>query len=330
MYTMRKTLFIIAAVILIISLTACNNTQNEEQSLTTGTPAVEKIPETTAVPTPTPAVTPIPTTTPALTPQITFIGKIVCTADEFVNIRKDPIKDAEVIGQFPASKTADVLEYAGDWVKISYEGLVGFVYNSYTYNLRFPSVSVPVGDWAAILVNPTNLLPGDFEVELADFEGGKVDARILEIAEDMFADAKEDGVDLMLVDAYRSYDTQAEQYEAKVQKYINKGYSRADAEVKAATITARPNTSEHQTGLALDIVTPSYQKRNSGFAETGAFKWLSANAHNYGFIMRYPKGKEDITKVIYESWHWRFVGVQAAAEMKESGECYEEYLNILD
>lgn len=327
---MRKILFIIAAVILLISLAACNNTQNEEQPLAAGTPAVEKTPEPTAVPTPTPAATPIPTTTPEPTPQITFIGKVVCTADEFVNIRKNPSKDAEVIGQFPASKTADVLEFEGDWVKISYENIVGFAHSTYTYKLRFPSISVPVGDWAAILVNPTNLLPEDFEVELADFKGGKVDARILEIAEAMFADAKEDGVDLMLVDAYRSYDTQAEQYEAKVQKYINKGYSRKDAEVKAATITARPNTSEHQTGLALDIVTPSYQKRNSGFAKTEAFKWLSANAHNYGFIMRYPKGKEDITKVIYESWHWRFVGVQGAAEMKESGECYEEYLNILD
>lgn len=328
MHTMRKALLIIAVVILLISLAACNNTQNEEES--TETPVVKKTPESTAMPTPTAAATPISTTTPSPTLQIKFVGKVVCTAGEFINIRRTPSKDAEVIGRFPASMTADVVEYIGDWVKISYENIVGFAHSSYIYKLRFPAVSVPMGDWAKILVNPTNLLPENFKVELADFEGGKVDARILDIAKAMFADAKEDGVHLLLVDAYRSYDTQAEQYEAKVLRYINKGYSRSDAEVKAATITARPNTSEHQTGLALDIVTPSYQKRNSGFAKTDAFKWLSVNAHNYGFIMRYPKGKEDITKVIYESWHWRFVGVKAASQMKESGECYEEHVNILD
>ena len=157
-----------------------------------------------------------------------------------------------------------------------------------------------------------------------------MDARILEIAQQMFADAKKAGADLMLVDAYRSEATQSEAFEKKVQQYIDKGYSREDAEIKASTITARPNTSEHQTGLTLDIVTPSRTRRNSGFADTDAFKWLDDNAHNYGFTLRYKKDKQDITKVIYEPWHWRFVGVAAADAMKVSGQCLEEYLGILD
>ena len=294
------------------------------------TPTTTPAASPTAKPTRTPTPTPIPTTTPEPTPQYTFVGKVICTAYEFVNIRSQPDTGSDILGQLPANETADVLEYQNSWVHIVYDGTEGYVHSSYAYKSTSPTVPVPMGEWAEILVNPTNLLPDDFTVELADFEGGQVDARILEISTAMFADAKADGVDFLLVDAYRSYETQAGYYEDMVQRYLNKGYSRADAEVKAATITARPNTSEHQTGLALDIVTPSYQKRNSGFAKTEAFAWLSANAHNYGFTMRYIKGKEDLTKVIYESWHWRFVGAEAATAMKKSGECYEEYTGILD
>ena len=177
-----------------------------------------------------------------------------------------------------------------------------------------------------ILVNPSHLLPENFEVSLADFEGGQVDARILEACQLMFSDAETDGVSLILVDAYRSYDRQSALYQKKVKSYLEKGYSQIDAENEAATITARPNTSEHQTGLALDIVTPSYKIRDKGFSNTQAYKWLDENAHDYGFTLRYKQNKEPITKVIYEPWHWRFVGAQAAADMKDSGQCYEEYL----
>jgi D-alanyl-D-alanine carboxypeptidase len=155
-----------------------------------------------------------------------------------------------------------------------------------------------------------------------------VDKRILDICKEMFADAKKDGVTLTLVDAYRSYNRQKELYEVKVSSYLNKGYSREPSEAKAATITARPGTSEHQTGLALDIVTPSYTKRNKGFANTDAYKWLDANAQDYGFTLRYKKDKVSITGVIYEPWHWRFVGVEAARAMKKSGQCHEEYLGL--
>jgi len=181
-------------------------------------------------------------------------------------------------------------------------------------------------EWKLILVNPSHALPADFSAELEDFEGGQVDARILADCEAMFAAAKADGVDLELVDAYRSRELQNRLFEEKVESYMDKGYSREDAEREAATITARADTSEHQTGLALDIVSPSHTSRNSAFDGTQAFRWLEENAGGYGFILRYPEGKTEITGVIYEPWHWRYVGDKAAAEIGESGLCLEEYM----
>lgn len=200
----------------------------------------------------------------------------------------------------------------------------------YILKLYTPETPVPEGDWSLILVNPTHKIPDDYKVTPSDFEGGQVNESILDICKQMFADAKKDGVTFKLVDAYRSEELQSKLYEQKVDRYITKGYSRKDAEKEAATITARPGTSEHQTGLALDIVTPSYTKRDKGFAKTAAFKWLDANAYNYGFTMRYKADKVSITKVIYEPWHWRFVGTEAAIAMKISGQCLEEYLGETD
>jgi len=328
---MKKALLIVFAIILIFSVVGCAKPEEQPQQTAEAEPAATIVVPTT-VPTTAPTTVPtsVPTTTPAPTPVYAFVGQVMSSADEYVNIRAQAGTDSEIVGAFHSGESADVIAFLDGWVHIVYDDVVGYVSAQYTIRLCVPDVPVPMGDWALILVNPTNLLPEDFTVELADFEGGQVDVRILEIAEQMFLDAKNDGVELMLVDAYRSEATQSEAYEKKVQQYIDKGYSRADAETKAATITARPNTSEHQAGLALDMVTPTYPRRNSGFADTDAFKWLDDNAHNYGFTLRYKKGKEDITKVIYEPWHWRFVGVEAADAMKVSGQCLEEYFGILD
>lgn len=321
--------------LLALSLCACGNTT--QGAAPTPTAVLSPTGAVTASPAATPAAAPVPTTpheetaqpTPMMTatpaPAVSYIGQAVCTAKEYVNIRAEENTKSEALGKLPAGETADVISADGDWAKIDYEGITGYVSGDYIMMLRVPDIAVPSGDWALILVNQKSLLPDGFTVETADFKGGQVDARILDISAAMFADAAEDGVKFKLVDAYRSFETQSSLYEDKVQSYINKGKSREDAEVEAATITARPNTSEHQTGLALDIVTPSYTKRDHGFADTQAFKWLDANAANYGFIMRYPKDKQDITGVIYEPWHWRFVGVKAAKAMKKSGECLEEY-----
>ena len=271
--------------------------------------------------------TPAVSAAPSKAPE--FEGLAFCVAGT-ADIKDKPGLDGRTIGTIENGAVADIIERLGGWHYIAYGGSDGYVKSEYLKEIYEPDVPVPSGEWSLILVSPAHHLPEDFKVTLADFEGGQVDARILDICSQMFLDAKADGVSLTLVDAYRSHLRQSELYQKKVDSYIGKGYSRTDAEAKAATITARPDTSEHQTGLALDIVTPSYTKMNSGFAKTDAYNWLLEYAHNYGFALRYPNGKKQITKVIYEPWHWRFVGVEAAVSMKARNQCLEEYLGVLD
>lgn len=320
---------IFTSAVLLIALSSCS-APNKGQETATQTPTFSLT--VTAAPvetvTPTTAPTPVPTVTPEPTSVYTFIGQAYCNAKQSVNIRAEASSESVIKGAFPSGEAADVIEYSDKWAHLIFSGIEGYVSREYLLEIYPPSVEIPEGDWTSIVVNPTNKLPGGFEVAVADFKNGQVDKRILKVCEQMFADAKADGVDLKLVDGYRSNDRQNELYQEQVSRWTAKGYSRKDAEDNAATITARPGTSEHQTGLAMDIVTPSYTKMNKGFAKTAAYKWLDTHAYNYGFTLRYKDGKSSVTKVIYEPWHWRFVGIEAAAKMKISGEVLEEYFNV--
>ena len=184
--------------------------------------------------------------------------------------------------------------------------------------------------WELLLANVDNPLPQGFEVKTAVVQNSfKMDERIADTVKKMIDDAKADGVDLMICSAYRSVDRQQQLFDEQVAQYVAQGKSKADAEALTATMIAIPGTSEHHTGLAADIVTPTHQTLDPQFADTAAGKWLQENAVNYGFILRYPEGKEDITKIIYESWHYRYVGVEHAKIIKEKGLCLEEYIEEL-
>ena len=184
-----------------------------------------------------------------------------------------------------------------------------------------------LNSWNLILINPENKLPEDFTVRLASVTGGyQLDERIANIAKTMVLAAKTDGVSLQICSAFRTIEKQTILYNNKVKKYQNQGMSLTDAKVKAATIVAVPGTSEHNSGLALDIITESYQTLDAGFANTRAFRWLETNASEFGFIMRYPKDKQDITKIIYEPWHYRYIGIENAIILKNSGLSLEEFL----
>lgn len=133
--------------------------------------------------------------------------------------------------------------------------------------------------------------------------------------------ARADGIDIGIISAWRSYDTQRILFDDKVNRLKSQGYSQEAAEKEAATCIALPGTSEHHTGLAVD-----FNSTNQSFENTKTFAWLKKNAENYGFIMRYPSDKMDITGgIIYEPWHWRYVGINISKEMNELGMCYEEY-----
>lgn len=314
-----------ALILSIFTLTACKNENIDAVSVS----QFELITPQNIISIDTPMPTQIITPEPSII--LDDIEQIVCTAEESAQIKSSSSEDSNIIGRLPFGEVADVIEASDeDWTYIIYENISGYIYRKDFEYLSCPDIPVPEGEWTNILVNPTHYLPCGFVVNLADFEGGKVDISILEISEQMFKDAEEDGINLKLVDAYRTYERQDYLYKVKVESYIDKGFNQAEAEIEAAKITARPNTSEHQTGLALDIVTDSYTKRDKGFENTEAYDWLSVNAHNYGFILRYKADKTSITKVIYEPWHWRFVGKEAATAMKINGECFEEYLGILD
>lgn len=182
-------------------------------------------------------------------------------------------------------------------------------------------------EYYLLLANAENPLPQDWSIQTEEVQNGyEMDKRAAPAMREMIQAAKEDGVELMLCSAYRSVEKQQQLFDHSQQAYMAQGMSEEEAYAKTATETAIPGTSEHQTGLAADIVTPTYQMLDAGFADTPAGQWLSEHAAEYGFVLRYPQDKQEVTGIIYESWHYRFVGKTHAKLMKESGLCLEEYL----
>lgn len=191
----------------------------------------------------------------------------------------------------------------------------------------------PVGaetdDWNLLLVNPWHLLPDDFTVELADIENGQqIDARAADDLEEMMADCRDAGYSPYICSSYREYSKQVTLFNNDVRKYMNQGYTEQEARDKTAESVAIPGTSEHEAGLALDIVDVGYQVLEESQENTETQKWLMEHCWDYGFILRYPKDKTDITGITYEPWHYRYVGRKVSQAMRESGECLEEYLGI--
>lgn len=185
-----------------------------------------------------------------------------------------------------------------------------------------------VSDWRLILVNRNFILPEGYKPKLANavedgYEDQKLDYRVAPYYNEMYKAAYEDGIHLVPISGYRSYERQERNFENKIDYYMDKGYSKVDATVEASTIILPPGTSEHNAGLAMDICS-----LEQNFEDTEEFEWLCENAADYGFILRYPEDKQDVTQIIYEPWHWRYVGVEAAKAMKASGQCLEEYLGV--
>lgn len=185
-------------------------------------------------------------------------------------------------------------------------------------------------DWNLILVNRTHPLPDDFEVELKSIEGGhKIDARAYDDYTAMVQAARKEGVYVYVTSSYRSMDKQISLHEAKIEEGVMMGYSYVAAKERAAEVVAVPGTSEHQAGLALDFVSSEYRRLDEKQENTKGFQWLKEHCYDYGFILRYPNGKTESTGIIYEPWHFRYVGLKAAKEIKASGQTLEEYLGAI-
>ena len=225
---------------------------------------------------------------------------------------------------FLEKKLYEYLEYKSDNKKKNYSDIIAIVNvranHDWYDNKEIRETDLSKGN--LMLVNKFNYLKDTYEpneitnISLSySYSGNKVSKETNDAYIKMAQAAKKEGITLLANSTYRTYKRQEEIYK---DFYYSKGISYADS------YAARAGHSEHQTGLALDIFT-SGTSTTSNFEESDAFKWLSINAHKYGFILRYPKDKEYLTGYNYESWHYRYLGVETATKVYNEDITYDEY-----
>lgn len=204
------------------------------------------------------------------------------------------------------------------------------------YGICLSDEVTPLGDVSkgefpiTLLVNRDSMISGELKPRLAGIGDGKyVDARCYDNLQRMLADCRAEGLSPVVRSAYRSYDRQVRLFKNKVRRQRKKGLDEAEAHDTAMMEVALPGASEHQLGLAMDIVDRRYQELETPQEDTAVQKWLMANSYRYGFVLRYPADKCKLTGIIYEPWHYRYVGRKAALIMHENDMCLEEYAAYL-
>lgn len=203
-----------------------------------------------------------------------------------------------------------------------------------TLGLTADEARAMLADPLMVLVNHTSKMPDDYTFDTKECGSATAVNKTLQtVACDAFLSmqkaAAADGVTVWMQSGYRSVKYQTSLYERKTKYYLDKGYDNATAREKAAAVVNPPGYSEHNCGLAADLNSPEHTGLDEGFEKTAAFRWLCEHAGDYGFILRYPKDAEDKTEIIYEPWHWRYVGVENAAKINASGLCFEDYIETL-
>ena len=193
------------------------------------------------------------------------------------------------------------------------------------YNMNKPSRDAEL----LTLVNPWNTIPDGYEPQLCTLsDGQQIDRRCYDDLMRMLDDCRAAGNLPYICSAYRTWDKQQALFDNKIQRLEDEGMDADTARVEAAKVVAVPGTSEHQLGLALDIIDTGYTNLDEGQEDTATQQWLMAHCWDYGFILRYPNGTTDITGIIYEPWHYRYVGRTAAAQIHELGVTFEEYIDM--
>lgn len=231
------------------------------------------------------------------------------------------MKGAE-IGEQIALENMQSMETEADLLIMDEEGLEEIL------EIEEIAVEEPYVFDPLILVNKKHKLPDDYEVELKTMYD-KVNRAAKEAygpLNDMLAAGRAEGLAFEICSSYRDVKVQERLFQEDVDVLMNRGYTYEEAYAEVARETMPPGHSEHSTGLAFDIVSMGYQMLDAGQHNTRETQWLHEHCAEYGFILRYPKGKEEITEIDYESWHYRYVGVEAATYIMEQGICLEEYL----
>jgi D-alanyl-D-alanine carboxypeptidase len=192
-----------------------------------------------------------------------------------------------------------------------------------------PEPEIYDNEWAFYLIDKHNPLPSGFEITLHALGNEnewwrEIDERIADYAVQMLEDSRQDGVHIVIIEGFRTIERQQEIYDRRINYYLSLGLNEAQAVLVTETEVAFPGASEHNAGIALDFASGNYDPYS--FENTAEFAWLLENAHEYGFILRYPDNALHITGFIFEPWHWRFVGVRRAQEIYESGLTLEEFI----
>ncbi len=169
-----------------------------------------------------------------------------------------------------------------------------------------------------LMPNPWNPVPADFVLDLVEIEGYEIDREAREPLQKMMDDCRAAGFRCSINNIYRSKATQQRMWNESVARYMAAGFSEAGANTRTSRDTALPGHSEHQTGLAVDIV-----------GSQAMYDWLEEHCWEYGFILRYPDDRLEVTGIIFEPWHYRYVGTELSLELKELGLCLEEYMTML-
>lgn len=258
-----------------------------------------------------------------------------------VNVREEPNTECKIVGKLTLGESIELIEHLDNgWSAVKYGSERRYMSTQYLSEKK-PAAESDFADPLAddrIVVDPTEGNPylvvvnakraadGSYKPVLSEIfdTGYYMEQGVAPYYEEMYTAAKKDGITLTPFSAYRSYDRQKNNYINLTKQYMSQyKLSEEEAAKKAATVILPPGTSEHNLGLAMDIC-----NTRDDFAYTKEYKWLTENAHKYGFILRYTADKQSITGIVPEPWHWRFVGVEYAESIKNSGLCLEEYLGI--
>lgn len=232
--------------------------------------------------------------------------------DEDIDVEYDVTEDIEGIDTYTID---DILENKDEYQ----------TQNSQAYDDEQEYV-FDTSDWKLVLINKQHPIPEDYQFTLGTIKGSmQCDERIISDLLAMLQAAKDDGVNLAICSPYRDLNRQEVLFNKKIKIYMGQGMSYMEAYKLASQAVTVPGASEHQIGLALDIFCDTYTSLDEGFADTEAGKWLAEHSCEYGFVLRYPSGKEYITGIEFEPWHFRYVGKDAATIMKEEDICLEEF-----
>lgn len=242
--------------------------------------------------------------------------------DGYENTELDTMDDIDTFSVDEILAENNIGENTAAEGNASQESAEGTVHNG--------EITFDKNDWRLVLINKQHPIPEDYTFELGTIKGSmKCDARILDDLFAMLQAAKQDGMNLRICSPYRDLNRQQVLFERKIKNYMKRGMTYMDAYKVASQAVTVPGASEHQIGLALDIVSETYTSLTEGFGDTPEGKWLAEHSCEYGFILRYPKEKEYITSIEYEPWHFRYVGKEAATIIMRNGITLEEFVDSL-